>query len=63
MVFASNINTLGACSALARDDPKLYNTDKEKALLQPHNEAISKLVQECLKDRVVVDLYYAVANA
>jgi len=63
MVFTSNINTLGAGSALARDDPKLYNTDKEKGLLQPHNEANMKLAQECLKDRVVIDLYYTVANA
>lgn len=33
MVFASNFNGLGAGAALARDDPKLYNTDKEKTLL------------------------------
>lgn len=62
MVFASTINTLGSGSVQARDDSKLYNSDKEKTLLQPANDHFTKLAAECIKDRVTVDIYYAVAN-
>jgi protein transport protein SEC24 len=62
MAFTSNINTLGAGGVNARDDSKLYNTDKEKNLLQPPNEVYYKLAQECIRDRVTVDLYYAVVS-
>jgi protein transport protein SEC24 len=43
----------------ARDDPKLYNTDKEKVILSPANDHYIKLGEECHKARITVDLFYA----
>ena len=59
MVFASSINSLGAGALVARDDPKLYNSDKEKTLLSPVNEHYTKLAEECVSQRIAVDLYFA----
>lgn len=59
MVFATNIHSIGLGSLATRDDPKLYNTDKEKTLLGPANEHYTKLGQECVQQRIAIDLYYA----
>ena len=48
LVFSSHANTAGFGAIVARDDPKLYNTDKEKVLLSPANDTYIKLVQECV---------------
>jgi Sec23/Sec24 trunk domain len=48
MVFASNISTIGIGALVSRDDVKVYNTDKEKALLAPANEHYIKLAIECV---------------
>lgn len=48
MVFASNISTIGIGALVSRDDSKVYNTDKEKALLAPANEHYIKLATECI---------------
>lgn len=48
LVFSSFINTLGFASVGVRDDPKLYNTDKEKTILSPANDVYVKLAQECV---------------
>lgn len=42
-----------------RDDAKLYNSDKEKTLLSPANDHYVKMAQECIKQRICVDLFYA----
>lgn len=47
-MFSSFINTLGFASVGVRDDPKLYNTDKEKTILSPANDVYVKLAQECV---------------
>ena len=59
MVFASNISTIGIGALVSRDDVKVYNTDKEKALLAPANEHYIKLAIECVSQRITVDLFYA----
>lgn len=59
MVFASSLNSIGAGALVSHDDSKLYNTDKEKTLLCPKNEYYQKLAQECIQQRVCVDLFYA----
>jgi len=48
LVFASNINSAGFGQLLYRDDPKLYNSDKEKVLLSPVNDIFVKLSKECI---------------
>lgn len=43
-----------------REDPKLYNTDKEKVLLSPVNDTYTKMAEECIQQRICVDLIYAI---
>jgi Sec23/Sec24 trunk domain len=45
-----------------RDDPKLYNSDKERALLSPASEHYTKLAEECTRQRVTFDLFFAMNN-
>ena len=59
MVFASSINSIGVGSLVTRDDTKLYNTDKEKTILQPVNDHYQKLANECVAERITVDLFFA----
>lgn len=42
-MFSSFINTLGFSSVGVRDDPKIYNTEKEKTILSPANDTYVKL--------------------
>jgi protein transport protein SEC24 len=58
-VFSSNINSIGWGSLIPRDDAKLYNTDKEKNIITPANDALIKLATECVAQRVTIDLFYA----
>lgn len=48
MVFSSNINGIGWGALQPRDDPKAYNTDKEKSILTAANDSIIKLAAECV---------------
>ena len=48
-MFASNISSTGFGSLLYREDPKLYNTDKEKVLLSPVNDVYVKMAEECVQ--------------
>jgi len=48
LVFSSSINSIGAGALTMRDDPKLYNTDKEKTIMVPATEHFTKLGQECV---------------
>jgi hypothetical protein len=48
IVFSSYINTAGFASVASRDDPKLYNGDKEKVLLSPKDDTYVKIAQECV---------------
>jgi protein transport protein SEC24 len=61
IVFASNINGIGAGSLILRDDSKLYNTDKEKNIVSPANDHYIKMAIECVQQRITVDLFYALA--
>jgi hypothetical protein len=49
LVFASNISSSGYGNLLYREDPKLYNTDKEKVLLSPVNDIFVKMAEECVQ--------------
>ena len=62
MVFASNICGTGQGSLQSRDDPRVYNSDKEKALLLPVNDHYSKLGKECVRLRICIDLFYAICT-
>ena len=48
LVFASNISSSGFGNLMYREDPKLYNTDKEKVLLSPVNDTYTKMAEECI---------------
>jgi hypothetical protein len=48
-VFASHINGIGAGQLVARDDPKLYNTDKERNIVTPANDHFIKMANECVQ--------------
>lgn len=63
LVFSSNICSSGVGSLLWREDTKLYNTDKEKVLLSPVNDFYVKLAEECIEQRICVDLIYAINSA
>ena len=43
-----------------RDDPKVYNTDKEKLIIVPENPTYPNLAKECVQSRICVDLYMAI---
>jgi protein transport protein SEC24 len=58
LVFASSNNSIGAGQLISRDDPKLYNTDNEKLLFSPGNEHYTKLANECIQSRIVIDLFF-----
>jgi len=49
LVFASHINGIGAGQLVARDDPKLYNTDKERNMVTPANDHFIKMANECVQ--------------
>jgi hypothetical protein len=43
LVFSASRSSVGAGSVTARDDAKVYNTDKEKTILSPANDHYIKL--------------------
>lgn len=43
----------------SRDDVKLYNTTNEHKLLAPETSHYQNLAIECVKNRVCVDIFYA----
>lgn len=59
LVFSANICSIGAGSLATRDDAKLYNSDKEKAIVSPANDHYAKMANECIQQRITVDLFYA----
>jgi protein transport protein SEC24 len=61
-VFSSNIASLGTGALASRDDSKLYNTDKEKNIVTPATDYFIKIANECVQQRVTVDLFYAMAQ-
>lgn len=61
-MFASHINGIGAGQLVARDDPKLYNTDKERNIVTPANDHFIKMANECVQQRITIDLFYALAK-
>jgi protein transport protein SEC24 len=61
-VFASNISNSGWGALTYRDDAKLYNSDKEKVILSPVSDIYVKLAEECITQRICVDLFYAINN-
>ena len=48
LVFSSNIASIGMGALVSRDDPKLYNTDKEKNMVTPSNDHYIKIANECV---------------
>ena len=59
IVFSSNQCAIGFGSVKSRDDAKLYNTPNEKALVHEETDVYVKLAEECVKQRVCVDLFFA----
>ncbi|KAI7875629.1 hypothetical protein K492DRAFT_210828 [Lichtheimia hyalospora FSU 10163] len=53
-VFQSVLPNHGRGVLPARDDKALYNTDKEKSLLNPQNDTYKELADECVKNAVCV---------
>jgi protein transport protein SEC24 len=49
LVFSSSINSIGWGGLLPRDDPKLYNTDKEKNILTAAVDHYMKLATDCVQ--------------
>jgi protein transport protein SEC24 len=62
IVFTSSICTTGLGATSSRDDPKLYNSDKEKIILQPATDFYVLLAEDCVKRRISVDMFYCLNN-
>ena len=60
MVFFSKIPSLGLGTLTVRENHKMYNTEKEKSMLNPENNDLLRLSKECNADRVAVDLFCCV---
>jgi protein transport protein SEC24 len=58
LVFTSNMCTIGFGATANRDDPKLYNSDKERSILSPANDLYVQMAKECISHRICVDLFY-----
>jgi protein transport protein SEC24 len=56
-IFQAGKPHYGAGAIKPRDDYKLYNTDKEKALLTCENSFYKKIGEECAKRYITVDLF------
>lgn len=56
-VFQSCLPNFGPEALRSRDDKNLYNTDKEKTLMQPQNDAYKELAKECVKNAVGVNTW------
>lgn len=57
MVFASTLPTTGPGNLKARDDSKLYGTDKEKSLLTPADTFYDTESKVCVKHGICVDFF------
>lgn len=53
-MFQSVLPNHGLGVLPSRDDKMLYNTDKEKQLLNPQNDTYKELANECVKSAVCV---------
>ncbi|KAI8149625.1 Sec23/Sec24 trunk domain-containing protein [Fennellomyces sp. T-0311] len=56
-VFQSCLPNYGSDALRMRDDKGLYNTDKEKQLLNPQSEAYKDLGNECVKNAMCVNTW------
>ncbi|ORX60553.1 hypothetical protein DM01DRAFT_1332696 [Hesseltinella vesiculosa] len=56
-VFQSTMPNHGPHALKPRDDKTLYNTEKEKSLMVPQDEAYKDLAKECVKDGVCVNTW------
>jgi protein transport protein SEC24 len=65
MVFGSGMCQLGIGALKSRDDPMVYNSDKEKLLFQhtTENDFYKHFGNKCLKNRITLDLYLGVPSA
>lgn len=45
-----------------RDDPKVYNTPNEHKILTQENDTYTKLAEECIKNRICVDLFITIPD-
>lgn len=50
--------TVGFGSIQARDKSNVYNTDKEKTIINPATPAYVDLAKQCIEKRVGVDLFF-----
>jgi protein transport protein SEC24 len=56
-IFQSCLPNYGADALKSRDDKNMYNTDKEKQLMQPQSEAYKELAKDCVKNAVCVNTW------
>ncbi|KAI9493869.1 hypothetical protein BDB00DRAFT_821063 [Zychaea mexicana] len=56
-IFSSCLPTYGNDALRTRDDKALYNTDKEKQLLNPQNDVYKELGNECVKNALCVNTW------
>ena len=57
LLFASGLGTLGSLKLTQRDDPKLYNTDRESELFIPQHDSIYTLARDCSNAGISIDFY------
>ncbi|KAI3644212.1 hypothetical protein MP228_010376 [Amoeboaphelidium protococcarum] len=57
VVLQSSLPNFGSGSLTSREDPKLFNTDKEKTLFAPQNDFYVKLAEKAVGCGVGVDLF------
>ncbi|KAI9306085.1 Sec23/Sec24 trunk domain-containing protein [Cunninghamella echinulata] len=57
-VFQSCLPNFGSDALKSRDDKNIYNTDKEKTLMQPQSDVYKELAKECVKNAVGVNTWF-----
>ncbi|RKP40087.1 hypothetical protein BJ085DRAFT_13704 [Dimargaris cristalligena] len=57
MLFQASLPTYGPGALKVRDDPKLYNTDKERTLFAPQEKFYLQLAEKCVESGISINIY------
>ena len=57
IIFQTSLPTFGPGSIKHREDPKLYNTDKERSLFGPQDSYYKNLAINCVDSGICIDLF------
>ncbi|CAG8583784.1 1871_t:CDS:10 [Diversispora eburnea] len=57
LLFQTALPTFGPGSIKQREDPKIYNTDKERSLFSPQDNYYKTLATNCVDSGICIDLF------